>query len=140
MSAEDKKEGWRNVALPENLVVEVEELMRIKHEARLEKAPLGLFISDLIRESLDRIEASKKFTPILEDYAIEPDCVYIKDNSRDVIAELRFKDRGDLYCNIDGAKNCVHIGFAWSIPKVNAIIALHGKPVSEGFPDKGRDA
>ncbi|MGI0080795.1 MAG: hypothetical protein ACRECH_14380 [Nitrososphaerales archaeon] len=118
-----EKQSWRSVELPEEIVAEAEELMRIKHEGRLTKAPLGLFMADLMRASIEREEATKKYQPPLEDYSIEPDCVYIRDNKRDVIAELRFKDGGDLYCNIDGAKNCVHIGFAWSIPKVNLLIA-----------------
>lgn len=118
-----EKQGWKAVDLPEEVVEEAEELMRIKHEGRLTKVPLGLFIADLIRESIEWEEVTKKYQPLLEDYSIEPDCVYIRDNKRDVIAELRFKDEGDLYCNIDSAKNCVHVGFAWSIPKVNLLIA-----------------
>lgn len=120
-----EKQGWKSVDLPEEIVAEAEELMRIKHEGRLTKIPLGLFIADLMRASIEREEVTKKYQPLLEDYSIEPDCVYIRDNKRDVIAELRFKDEGDLYCNIDAAKNCVHVGFAWSIPKVNLLIAAH---------------
>ncbi len=123
MASQGKKQNWRNVELPEEIVYEAEELMRGRHEGRLTKVPLGLFIADLIRESLEREETARNYEPILEDYSIESDCVYIRDNKRDVIAELRFKDGSDLYCNIDGAKNCVHIGFAWSIPKVNMLIA-----------------
>ena len=124
-------QGWRSVELPEEVVAEAEELMRIKHEGRLTKVPLGLFIADLMRASIEREEVTKKYRPPLEDYSIEQDCVYIRDNLRDVIAELRFKDEGDLYCNIDGAKNCVHIGFAWSIPRVNLLIAARKSQTKE---------
>ncbi len=119
----DEKRGWKSVELPEEIVVEAEELMRVKHEGRLTKVPLGLFISDLMRDSIEREQVGEKYQSLLEVYAIEPDCVYVRDNKRDVIAELRFKDEADLYCNIDAAKNCVHVGFAWSIPKVNLLIA-----------------
>ncbi len=128
MSSQDRTQSWKSVELPEEIVAESEELMKIKHEGRLTKVPLGLFIGDLIRESLEREETAKRFEQILEEYSIEADCVYIRDNKRDVIAELRFKDGSDLYCNIDGAKNCVHIGFAWSIPKVNMLIAAKSQP------------
>lgn len=115
-------EGWRNVELPENLVIEVEQLMKEKYEKRPAQVTLGLFIGDLIRDSLKKVETQEKYASILEDYAIEPECIYIRDNRRDVVAELRFKDGADLYCNIDGAKNCVHVGFAWSLPAVQKII------------------
>jgi hypothetical protein len=117
--------SWKSVELPEEIVSEAEELMREKHEGRLTKVPLGLFIADLIHESLERKETSRKYETILEDYSIDNDCVYIRDYKRDVIAELTFKDGPDLYCNIDGAKNCVHVGFAWSIPKVRMLMAAH---------------
>lgn|SRR5487761_434968 len=119
----EQKREWKSVELPEEIVAQAEELMRVKHEGRLTKVPLGLFISDLIRDSIEREQVTKEYQPLLEVYAIEPDCVYVRDNKRDVIAELRFKDEADLYCNIDAAKNCVHIGFAWNIPKVNLLIA-----------------
>jgi hypothetical protein len=119
---EPGSKGWRNVELPENLVVEVEELMKEKYEKRPAQVSFGRFIGDLIRDSLDKAQVKAAYTSILEDYAIEPECIYIRDNVRDVVAELRFKDGTDLYCNIDGAKNCVHIGFAWSIPAVQKLV------------------
>lgn len=115
--------GWRSVELPENLVLEVEALMKEKHERRPVQVPIGLFISDLIQESLDKVRVQDSVTSILEKYAVESECVYIRDNTRDLVAELRFKDESDLYCNIDGAKNCVHIGFAWAIPEVQKMIS-----------------
>lgn len=119
----EEKSGWKSVELPEEIVAQAEELMRVKHEGRLTKVPIGLFISDLIREGIEREHVTREYQSLLEVYAIEPDCVYVRDNKRNVITELRFKDEADLYCNIDAAKNCVHIGFAWSIPKVNLLIA-----------------
>jgi hypothetical protein len=97
--------------------------MKKKHERRPVQVPLGLFISDLIRQSLNKSEVEDMYPLKLEVYAIEPDCMYIRDNQRDVVAELKFKDGSDLYCNIDGAKNCVHIGFAWAMPEVQRIIS-----------------
>jgi hypothetical protein len=125
MTVSDKEkdsEGWRTVKLPENLVVEVEQLMKEKHEKRPVQVPLGIFIGDLIRDSLKKVEVQEKYHSILEDYAIEPECIYIRDNHRDVVAELTFKDGADLYCNIDAAKNCVHVGFAWSLPAVQKLL------------------
>lgn len=128
----EEKQAWRSVDIPEEVVAEAEELMKVRHEGRMKKVPLGLFIGDLLRESFEREESQKQSESILEDYAVESDCVYIRDNARDVVAELRFKDGSDLYCNIDSAKNCVHVGFAWSIPKVNLLIAKRKTAAEKG--------
>jgi hypothetical protein len=119
---EKNKPKWRSVELPENVVLEVEKLMKEKHERRPVQVPLGLFISDLIQESLDKVHIQDTVSSVLEKYAVDSECVYIRDNVRDVVAELRFKDETDLYCNIDAAKNCVHIGFAWAIPEVQKML------------------
>jgi hypothetical protein len=113
---------WRQVELPENLVAEIEQLMKEKYERRPAPVSIGRFIGDLIHYGLEKERAKENYSSILEDYSIEEECIYIKDNSRDVVAELTFKDGVDLYCNIDGAKNCVHIGYAWSIPAVQKLI------------------
>ena len=126
------KQTWRSVDIPEAVVAEAEELMKVKHEGRMKKVPLGLFIGDLLRECFEREESQKRYESILEVYSVESDCVYIRDNARDVVAELRFKDGSDLYCNIDSAKNCVHVGFAWSIPRVNLLIAQRRAAAESG--------
>lgn len=82
----------RSVELPESLVSEVEQLMKEKYERRPITVSLGLFIGDLIQEGLSKVKARDEYSPVLEDYSVEPDCVYIKDNQKDVVAELRFND------------------------------------------------
>ena len=117
-----EQEIFRSVLLPENIVSELEELMKQKHEGRQIQVPLGLFIGEILRSSLEVEEAKLLFPSILEEYSVEADKVYVRDNKRDVVAELSFKDQGELYCNIDGSKNCVHVGYAWSIPRVRKLI------------------
>lgn len=131
---------WHSVELPENIVLEVEELLKEKHERRPVQVPLGLFISDLIQESLEKVHVQDSVPPILEKYAIDSESVYIRDNERDVVAELHFKDGSDLYCNVDGAKNCVHIGFAWAIPEVQKMISeRRQKSKKKTLKGSGRD-
>ncbi len=126
----------RYVSLPEGLVSEVEELMNKKYERRPVKVAIGVFIGDMIRSSMDKEKTLSKITPLLEEYAVEKDAVYVKDYKRDVIAELRFKDACDLYCNVDAAKNCVHVGYAWSIPAVQELIYERSSKDSNANPVK----
>jgi hypothetical protein len=121
-SRKDNEQEWRRVELPEKLVIEIEQLMKDKYEKRPVPVQLGFFVGELIRESLMKEEARQNHYAILEEYAVEPQGIYIKDNQRDTVAELHFKDGADLYCSADGAKNCVHVGFAWSLPLVQKLI------------------
>jgi hypothetical protein len=118
----DEDQALNQIALPEPLVKRVEDLMKRKYERRPGNISLGMFISDLIKDSLEREEARSTTPQILEEYAVEKESVFIRDNQRDVVAELTFKDLSDLYCNFDSAKNCVHIGYALSIPSVQRLV------------------
>jgi hypothetical protein len=112
----------KDVALPTGLVDQIEKLMQTKFERRPGKVAMEAYLSELLRYSLEREQARELFTQVLEEYSVDKEHVFVKDNERDVVAELSFKDNSDLYCDIDSSKNCVHIGFAWSIPAVQRLI------------------
>ncbi len=111
----------RDVELPSDLVSRIEKLMRAKYEKRPSKVSTGAFIAELIRSSLEKEQAKEMYPQALEEYSVDSQRVYIKDSQRDVVAELYFKDGSDLYCNYDSSKNCVHVGFAMSIPAVQQL-------------------
>jgi hypothetical protein len=96
--------------------------MHSKFERRPYKVSIGAYVAELVKCSLERERARELYSQILEEYGVERDRIYIKDNQRDVVAELRFKDNSDLYCDCDGSKNCVHIGYALSLPAVQRIV------------------
>jgi hypothetical protein len=116
-----EESSTRAVALPSDLVKQIEELMQAKYEKRPFKVSTGAFISELIRSSLEKEQAQETYPQVLEEYSVDSQRVYIKDNQRDIVAELYFKDGSDLYCNYDSSKNCVHVGFAMSIPAVQQL-------------------
>jgi hypothetical protein len=119
------EEETTTIELPRSLVDEIEQIMRLKFERRPVSVSTSRYVSELLRYAIEKEQASQLFSQSLEEYSIEKDRIYIKDNERNVVAELSFKDLGDLYCNYDASKNCVHIGFALSIPAVQRIVAVH---------------
>ncbi len=118
------KEEWVTVEIPEGTVQKLENLRKTKYERRPGNVPLRLFIDDMIKASLEREEMQASYPPLLEEYLVETDAIFIKDNRTSKVVELSFKE-GDLYCPVDAAKNCVHVGFAWSIPRANRMLNLH---------------
>lgn len=57
---------------------------------------------------------------------VEQERIYIKDNRTGRIAELTFRN-DSWFCDLDSSDNCVHIGFAWAIPKVYRVMVASGK-------------
>jgi hypothetical protein len=52
--------------------------------------------------------------------------VFIKDRNKNRVIELIVRD-GDLWCDLDKAKDCSHIGFAWAIPQVYTVMKEKGR-------------
>jgi hypothetical protein len=119
------REGWKTVSLRTELLQRVEKVREAKQEGKTRKIPLGTLVEDLLLPELERNEALRHYAPFLEQVGIEDDVIFLKDNRLLKIVELRVRD-GDLYCDHDRRKSCVHIGFAWSIPRVYKVMKEHG--------------
>jgi hypothetical protein len=127
------KPGWKTVLLREEVVSRLERLKEQKQEGKPRKIALGAFIEDLIWPLLEEDELLRKYGPFLEEFAVEEEKIFIKDNRLDKLVELTFRNNV-LFCDHDRSDNCVHIGFAWAIPKVYKFLSAHGhkkKPVSK---------
>ena len=90
------------------------------------KPSLSDYVENILWYVLESDDILKKYAPFLEKDKIADNTIFIKDNRVNRIAELIVQD-GDLYCLLDERKDCVHIGFAWSIPEVYKIMAEHGR-------------
>ena len=119
------KPGWKTVLLREEIVSRLEKLREQKQEGRPRKIALGAFIEDLVWPVLESDGMLRKYGPFLEEFAIEEDKIFIRDNRLGELVELTLRDNA-LYCGRDRSDNCVHIGFAWAIPKVYRFMDAHG--------------
>jgi hypothetical protein len=116
-------QGTNEVSLPTGLLDAVAKLMEEKFERRPEKVSISAYISELIRFALEKEKATAAYPQFLEVFNVDKERVFIRDNRRDVVAELTFREKdSDLYCDVDSSKNCVHVGFAWSIPAVQRVL------------------
>lgn len=120
------KTGWRTVLLREETVSRIEKLKEQREAGRPRKIALGALIEDLIWPVLEADEVLRRYGPYLQEFAVDEDKIMIKDNRTDQLAELTFRN-GLLYCGLDHSDSCVHIGFAWAIPKVYKVMEAHGK-------------
>lgn len=79
---------------------------------------------------LERYEIWKNHMPMLELVAVTNDGILIRDMKLDRTAILTVK-KMDLYCDIDNTSNCIHIGYAWSIPRVYQVMKEKGRKLPE---------
>jgi hypothetical protein len=123
--------GWRGVSLREEMVDKVEHARERKYTNPRTRPALGAFVEELLYDVIEGDEELRRYGPLLEELAVDDNRILIKDNRRNEIAELTFRDKV-LFCSLDDSDNCVHIGFAWAIPKVYKVMNARGerKPAS----------
>ena len=121
------REAYKTVylSLRQELVKRIEKVREAKQGDKATRISLASTIEDLLVPELERNESLRHYAPFLEQIGVNEDGIVIKDNRLMRIVELRVKE-GELYCDLDRGKSCVHIGFAWSIPKVYKVMKEHG--------------
>ena len=78
---------------------------------------LSGYITYLLEAKMAKDKTFAKYAPKLELISIEEDRVIIKNKIENRIAEIVFQ-RDELYCQLCEAKDCLCIGYAWSIPEI----------------------
>ena len=70
-----------------------------------------------MEEMMLRYEVFAKHALYMEKLSIDQNRVVLKDNKRNRIAEVMLKE-GELQCLLDERADCVHVGFAYSLPEM----------------------
>ena len=66
-----------------------------------------------------------RFAPKLEMISIDSDRVVLKDNIKNRIAEVVIQN-GELFCLLCDEKDCVHVGYIFSLPDIYEILNSKG--------------
>jgi hypothetical protein len=123
--------NWRPVNLRAEVVAKVEKRIQSEYEGALRKPAIGAYIENLVLPLLEEGPGPREARPFLEELSVDSEKVFIRDNRLDKVAELTFKNRSSLFCNLEHSDNCVHIGFAWTIPEVfRMLIRSKETPIS----------
>jgi hypothetical protein len=83
------------------------------------------YVTYLREEMLQKDKTFARYAPKLEKISVDDDRVIIKDNIKNRIAEVAIQ-RGELFCQLCNEKDCVHIGFVFSIPDVYEVLNAKG--------------
>jgi hypothetical protein len=75
------------------------------------------YLTSMMEEMMLRYETFARHAPYMEKLSIDENRVVLKDNKRNRIAEVMLKE-GELQCLLDERADCVHVGFAYSLPEM----------------------
>ncbi len=114
------------------LSVEFYDWLQRAHVREFEHKPTKESLSDwterLLFDQIERDKDLRSVAPYLEEETIEGNVITIRDNRRRVAKSVDVRVvNGAFWCDEDETDNCVHIGFAWSIPRVYSVMTKYGK-------------
>ncbi len=83
------------------------------------------YITYMLEENMLKDKTFARYAPKLEKISVDDDRVILKDNIKNRIAEVAIQ-RGELFCQLCNEKDCVHIGFVFSLPDVYEVLNSRG--------------
>jgi hypothetical protein len=117
------KAGFKSITVSENVYKKFFEIYE-KSKKELELKGITSFsgyLTSMMEEMMIKYEAFAKHAPFMEKISIDQNRVIVKDNKRNRIAEVLFKN-GELQCLLDERADCVHVGFVYSLPEIYFVI------------------
>src|ERR687886_2457536 len=113
------KAGFKSITVSENVYKKFFEIYE-KSKKELELKGITSFsgyLTSMMEEMMIKYEAFAKHAPFMEKISIDQNRAIVKDNKRNRIAEVLFKN-GELQCLLDERTDCVHVGFVYSLPEL----------------------
>ena len=120
-------EGWKSVTIRERVLQKLETQYQSRKE-ELQKKNINSFtsyVSKILEEEIERSEILMKYAPFLSEIGIYENRILLDDKRKDAFFEVVYKNK-ELFCRGCGRNDCVHVGFAYSIPLVNKTLREEG--------------
>ena len=83
------------------------------------------YVTYMLEQTMQKDKTFAKYALKLEKVAVDDDRVVLKDNIKNRIAEVAIQ-KGELFCQLCEEKDCVHIGFVFSLPDVYEVLNSRG--------------
>ena len=118
--------GYASITVSEGIYKKLKETYNKETSREKVKLSLSKWTEKYLWDVVEENEAWRGYMPFLQEEEITEEGIFIRDNRLNRLVQLSIKE-GDLFCDLDRASNCVHIGFAWSIPQVYRAMKEHGR-------------
>ena len=83
------------------------------------------YVTYMLEEMMQKDKTFARYAPKLEKISVDDDRVILKDNIKNRIAEVTIQ-KGELFCQLCEEKDCVHVGFVFSLPDVYEVLNARG--------------
>ena len=121
------KPGFKSITLSETVYDKFNEAYQ-KNKAELTMKGVNSFagyVTYLLEQMIQKDKTFARYAPKLEKVSIDSDRVVLKDNIKNRIAEVVIQN-GELFCLLCDEKDCVHVGYIFSIPDIYEILNSKG--------------
>ena len=121
------KVGFKSITVSEEVYNRFHDIYRKnKHELAMKGInSFAGYITFMMEDLMQKDETFARFAPKLEKVSADDNRVVIKDNIKNRIAEVAVQN-GELYCLLCEEKDCVHIGFVFSLPEIYEVLNAKG--------------
>ena len=121
------KAGFKSITVSETIYDRFQEIYQENKERLARKGVNSLagYVTYMLEEMMEKDETFARYAPKIEKISVDDDRIILKDNIRNRIAEVAIQ-RGELFCQLCEEKDCVHIGFVFSLPDVYKVLNSRG--------------
>ena len=121
------KAGFKSITISEEVYDKFHDVFE-KNKSELSMKGVNSFagyITYMLEEMMLKDKTFARYAPKLEKISVDDDRVILKDNIKNRIAEVAIQ-KGELFCQLCDEKDCVHVGFVFSLPDVYEVLNVRG--------------
>ena len=121
------KAGFKSITVSESIYNKFHDVYK-KNKDDLAMKGINSFagyITFMMEDLMQKDETFARYAPKLEKISVDDNRVVVKDNIKNRIAEVAIQN-GELYCMFCEEKDCVHVGFVFSLPDVYEVLNARG--------------
>lgn len=121
------KVGFKSITVSESVYQKFNDVYQ-KNKDELAMKGVNSFsgyVTYMLEEMMQKDKTFARYAPKLEKISIDGDRVILKDNIKNRIAEVAIQ-RGELFCQLCDEKDCIHVGYIFSLPDVYEVLNSKG--------------
>jgi len=117
------KSGFKSITVSDTIY---DQFFDVYQKSKAELAMKGVnsfsgYVTYMLEEMMQKDKIFTRYAPKFEKISVDDKRVILQDNIRNRIAEITITN-GELECCLCNEKDCVHVGFVFSLPDVYEMI------------------
>jgi len=113
------KPGFKSYALKDELFDKLQKKFeQQKKELKLKGiTSFSAYLTYLMNIEIEKLEFVRRKKLFFEKVMLDSTTLVIKDNIEKRVVKIKIKNKS-LFCELDKKTNCMHVGFAYSLPEI----------------------